>query len=56
MPTLLAEDRTCPHCNKVFDYALLCRKHHIHNVCKSAKVPQCDLCSEIFLTGKVTER
>jgi uncharacterized Zn-finger protein len=36
----------------VFDYVLLCRKHHVQNVCKSAKVPQCDQCPETFLSGE----
>jgi len=44
------EDRTCPHCRKVFDYATLCRKH-IKRKCKSMMKGKCDHCDLVFESG-----
>lgn len=44
-------ERTCPHCGRVFDTALLCRKHHRERVCKAAQRPQCVHCRQDFASA-----
>lgn len=44
------EERTCPHCNKVFDYANLCKKH-LKRTCKMMMKAKCDTCELVFESG-----
>ena len=46
--TYSLEERTCPHCCRVFLSALLCRKHHRERVCKRAQRPLCAHCDREF--------
>jgi hypothetical protein len=44
-----SEERTCPRCSRVFDTALLCRKHHRRRACKLVRtLLKCADCLQEF--------
>jgi hypothetical protein len=48
-----SEERTCPRCGRVFDTALLCRKHHRRRTCKPVRtLLKCADCLQEFANGE----